>query len=543
MANALAQAGQDEQLQRIFNDGALAAPPGSTYDQAPAGPQFPHLQGVPQPMPAPPRFGPPGQPDPLQDGALMAAPMFPSLGGGQVEPQELGDFQQEEPEYEMPEVSVTAPRDFTPGPHGPPGPREEEGGFMQRVGRWMQPGSPTAMSLLSAGLGILANNTGHYGQAGPAIGKGGLMGVNTFLQLQRQAKQEEVQRAQMAGQAEQREINNRAIRAQTSREERANAKEVALEALIREMERTPPGPKRDQLERLWAFRSGQGSQYIKATRPGGGGQGTEAERSLQILSDYAAKEQSGQPTTPEEDRAAANALALLQRPRTYVDPQSGNVYTRPAIEVPGYVKSDNRGIQMEDIDRARKQAGIEGRKGLDNDEQKELGALGKAYSAIDTAVQKFKPGYGGMIWGPLADIAIRTGRSLPRSIVGSFKDEASWWMDYARWASVERLAQTGLTMTPAEARNFESWTAVPSDSADIVEEKLRQQAEIIKDTMARRLTGLAASGKNMKEAEGYTGLVPVSPEESKAGEAAAQRNRQRGTESDLEKRRKKWGIR
>jgi hypothetical protein len=35
--------------------------------------------------------------------------------------------------------------------------------------------------LLAAGLGILANNYGNYGQAGPAIGKGGMMGLQTFL--------------------------------------------------------------------------------------------------------------------------------------------------------------------------------------------------------------------------------------------------------------------------------------------------------------------------------------------------------------------------
>lgn len=36
------------------------------------------------------------------------------------------------------------------------------------------------ISLLAAGLGILANNTGHYGAAGPAIGKGGLIGVQAY---------------------------------------------------------------------------------------------------------------------------------------------------------------------------------------------------------------------------------------------------------------------------------------------------------------------------------------------------------------------------
>jgi hypothetical protein len=36
------------------------------------------------------------------------------------------------------------------------------------------------MGLLAAGLGILANNQGHYGAAGPAIGKGGLIGVQAY---------------------------------------------------------------------------------------------------------------------------------------------------------------------------------------------------------------------------------------------------------------------------------------------------------------------------------------------------------------------------
>jgi hypothetical protein len=56
------------------------------------------------------------------------------------------------------------------------------------------------MGLLAAGLGILANNTGHYGQAGPAIGKGGMMGLETFLgqrqleERQHMARQELEQR-------------------------------------------------------------------------------------------------------------------------------------------------------------------------------------------------------------------------------------------------------------------------------------------------------------------------------------------------------------
>lgn len=69
---------------------------------------------------------------------------------------------------------------FTPGAAPP---------AAQAQGALAEPQSNAAMmGLLAAGLGILANNTGHYGQAGPAIGKGGLIGVQTYLQ-QKQLEQ------------------------------------------------------------------------------------------------------------------------------------------------------------------------------------------------------------------------------------------------------------------------------------------------------------------------------------------------------------------
>jgi hypothetical protein len=49
---------------------------------------------------------------------------------------------------------------------------QQQSAGMSDAGMW---------GLLAAGLGILANNYGNYGQAAPAIGKGGMMGLNTFL--------------------------------------------------------------------------------------------------------------------------------------------------------------------------------------------------------------------------------------------------------------------------------------------------------------------------------------------------------------------------
>jgi hypothetical protein len=80
------------------------------------------------------------------------------------------------------------------------------------------------MGLLAAGLGILANNTGHYGQAGPAIGKGGMMGLQTFLGERQQGI--ENQRRQQAIDAEERNrrdqlsINERLASLQERKDER-----------------------------------------------------------------------------------------------------------------------------------------------------------------------------------------------------------------------------------------------------------------------------------------------------------------------------------
>lgn len=72
------------------------------------------------------------------------------------------------------------------------------------------------MGLLAAGLGMLANNTGHYGAAGPAIGAGGLAGMQAYqgtLEAQAQdqykrAQMGELQRKQQAAQAQQQALAN-----------------------------------------------------------------------------------------------------------------------------------------------------------------------------------------------------------------------------------------------------------------------------------------------------------------------------------------------
>lgn len=55
--------------------------------------------------------------------------------------------------------------------------------------------------LLNIGLGILANNTGNYGAFGPAVGKGGLQGIQATQQAQLLALQKKLSELQMQRQA------------------------------------------------------------------------------------------------------------------------------------------------------------------------------------------------------------------------------------------------------------------------------------------------------------------------------------------------------
>lgn len=54
------------------------------------------------------------------------------------------------------------------------------------------------MGLLAAGLGMLGNNTGHYGAFGPAAAAGGMAGLQAYHGAQEAQMQEQYKRAQMA---------------------------------------------------------------------------------------------------------------------------------------------------------------------------------------------------------------------------------------------------------------------------------------------------------------------------------------------------------
>lgn len=116
-----------------------------------------------------------------------------------ADPYETAFGAPDQPDPTAQDVGFTVPGANIPGgngvrsPNGMPGlyqggggaapeqPQEEDTGLLGK-----KPSQAAMLGLLSAGLGILANNTGHYGQAGPAIGRGGLIGIQTFLGAKQQ---------------------------------------------------------------------------------------------------------------------------------------------------------------------------------------------------------------------------------------------------------------------------------------------------------------------------------------------------------------------
>ncbi len=120
----------------------------------------------------------------LQQGEFTPPPTYPGIDGTQ---QGVGgDGMSQAPQSQaMPPQASMAPQQapqFNQGdPRGwsysEPQNQQQQQPFNSQAGMW---------GLLAAGLGILANNTGHYGQAGPAIGKGSLIGLQTGLGVQQQ---------------------------------------------------------------------------------------------------------------------------------------------------------------------------------------------------------------------------------------------------------------------------------------------------------------------------------------------------------------------
>jgi hypothetical protein len=149
-----------------YDGGTVVGGRRATLEPPVAGPniptQIPPAIGEPNFVPPPPALT---QYSGVEQGSIPEQPQYP-----QVTPDEQVGSQG------MPGYSYKPPQNYQPSasdffPNGEGGQQQQQGG-MSDAGMW---------GLLAAGLGILANNYGNYGNASPALGKGGLIGLETFL--------------------------------------------------------------------------------------------------------------------------------------------------------------------------------------------------------------------------------------------------------------------------------------------------------------------------------------------------------------------------
>ena len=97
--------------------------------------------------------------------------------------------------------------------------------------------------------------------------------------------------------------------------------------------------------------------------------------------------------------------------------------------------------------------------------------------------QDFKPEFASMgVLGFGADLQLEATRRLGGK---KAQDAISWWSRYNRLQAPNRHALFGATLTGNELKNYQSFTAKPSDSAETVKTMLRDQADY-SDATARQ---------------------------------------------------------
>jgi hypothetical protein len=173
-----------------------------------------------------------------QDAPLIPDQPVPNMWANSPPVFPQGPMPQQPP---IPQAAMGPQPGPQPGPQQALGPQQRafiEPQAQQVVQQGRRGMSDAAMwGLLSAGLGILQNNYGKYGQAGPAIGAGGMQGVNTFLGVRQQEvenqrrdllaqQQGEYQRAQIEAQQANTALQGRRVDIEEQRERQKQLQEL-----------------------------------------------------------------------------------------------------------------------------------------------------------------------------------------------------------------------------------------------------------------------------------------------------------------------------
>jgi len=114
--------------------------------------------------------------------------------------------------------------------------------------------------------------------------------------------------------------------------------------------------------------------------------------------------------------------------------------------------------------------------------EKKIDGLNSLTSGLDKLKKDFKPEYAGLgVFGFGADLELAAARrGLGKK---EANDAARWWGRYNQYQAPNRHALFGATLTGNELKNYQSFTAQPSDSAETVRGFIDDQLNYSKDLL------------------------------------------------------------
>jgi hypothetical protein len=132
--------------------------------------------------------------------------------------------------------------------------------------------------------------------------------------------------------------------------------------------------------------------------------------------------------------------------------------------------------------------------------------------------KEFKPEYASLgILGFGADLSVEAKRRLASP---EGQAAAQWWSKYNRLQAPNRHALFGATLTGNELKNYQSFTAKPSDDPEFVRKQLLDQADYSVGTANERMLSFERSGYRVPETKPtdflgtYTGQAGAAPTQS-----------------------------
>jgi hypothetical protein len=191
----------------------------------------------------------------------------------------------------------------------------------------------------------------------------------------------------------------------------------------------------------------------------------------------------------EADRRQAEAIASrefraqeAQKNREFREQQSESDRTLRALISQGQLSSQAQGraVQLQ-IAQMRQEKPAAGEK-LSATREKKIDGLNSITSGLDKLKKDFKPEYAGLgVFGFGADLELEAARrGLGKK---EANDAARWWGRYNQYQAPNRHALFGATLTGNELKNYQSFTAKPSDSAETVRGFIDDQINYSKDIL------------------------------------------------------------